>query len=268
MITVSTAEERRELGEFLRAHRERLAPAAIGLPAGTRRRTPGLRREEVAQLCGLSATWYTWIEQGRDVSVSPVALARLARALRLSRAERAYLFALAGKRDPDHGESEADQLPAAAAACVASIGCPAYILDRGWNARCWNAEAERLFVGWLDQPGTSNLLRFIFTAPAARALICDWDMRARRVVAEFRATYSAHLSDPALRVLIEELRQKSRDFTRLWEAHDVLGREGGERTFNHPTEGFLRYEQVTFDLAGSPDFKLTMLVRRASAEVL
>jgi transcriptional regulator with XRE-family HTH domain len=255
------AEQRRELGEFLRAHRERLSPAAIGLPAGARRRTPGLRREEVAQLCGLSATWYTWIEQGRDVSVSPAALVRLARALRLSRAERAYLFALAGKRDPEHGEDEADELPPVAAAAVPAIGCPAYILDRGWNARCWNPPAARLFAGWLDQPGPSNLLRFIFTAPAARALICDWEMRARRVVAEFRATYSAHLNDRALRLLIEELRRDSRDFARLWDAHDVLGREGGERTFNHPTDGFLRYEQVTFDLAGAPDFRLTMLVR-------
>src|SRR5262247_3368565 len=99
MVTGSS-EQPRELGEFVRAHRERLTPAAIGLPAGSRRRTPGLRREEVAQLCGLSATWYSWIEQGRDVSVSPTALARLAAALRLGRAERAYLFELAGKRDP------------------------------------------------------------------------------------------------------------------------------------------------------------------------
>src|SRR5262252_4059594 len=102
MIAPRSLEQRRELGQFIRAQRERLSPAGIGLAAGTRRRTPGLRREEVAQLCGLSATWYAWIEQGRDVSVSPTALARLATALRLGRAERAYLFELAGKRDPDH----------------------------------------------------------------------------------------------------------------------------------------------------------------------
>src|SRR5215813_11887110 len=91
----------RELGDFVRAQRERLKPGDVGLPAGARRRTSGLRREEVAQLCGLSVTWYTWLEQGRDVSVSPSALARLARGLRLSRAERSYMFELAGKRDPD-----------------------------------------------------------------------------------------------------------------------------------------------------------------------
>src|SRR6516162_7648721 len=99
------------LSAFLRALRERQSPADFGLAAGPRRRTPGLRREEVAQLCGLSATWYTWIEQGRDVSVSPSALARLARGLHLSRAERDYLFALAGKRDPDQSRGDTAQLP-------------------------------------------------------------------------------------------------------------------------------------------------------------
>src|SRR5487761_796992 len=101
MVNAPSLEQRRELGEFIRARREKLVPSAVGLAVGGRRRTPGLRREEVAQLCGLSTTWYTWIEQARDVSVSPPALARLANALRLSRAERAYLFELARKRDPD-----------------------------------------------------------------------------------------------------------------------------------------------------------------------
>jgi transcriptional regulator with XRE-family HTH domain len=259
-IMVRSLEQRRELGDFIRAHRERLTPAMLGLPAGTRRRTPGLRREEVAQLCGLSATWFTWIEQGRDVSVSPMALARLSGALQLGRAERAYLFALAGKRDPDEGTSETDALPAAALDCVAAITCPAYILDRHWTARRWNAPAERLFTGWLDQPGERNLLRFIFLTPAAHALICGWDERARRVAAEFRAAYSAHRHDPALRALIAELHRDSADFASFWDAHGVLEREGGERTFNHPTEGFRRYEQVSFNLAGSLDLKLTMLV--------
>jgi len=259
-MTTRRFERRRELGEFIRAHRERLAPAVIGLAAGRRRRTPGLRREEVAQLCGLSATWYTWIEQGRDVSVSPTALARLAAALRLGRAERAYLFELAGKRDPDRGGSDGDDLPRAALGCVETIGSPAYILDRSWNARSWNAQAERLFVGWLDQPGERNLLRFIFLQPSARSFICGWEQRARRVAAEFRADCSAHLHDPSLGLIIEELHRESPEFARLWDEHGVLGREGGERTFNHPTDGFLRYEQVTFNLTSRPDLKLTMLV--------
>ena len=257
-------EPRRELGDFVRAQREKLSPAAIGLSAGARRRTPGLRREEVAQLCGVSATWYTWLEQGRDVSMSPTALARLARALRLGRAERTYLFELAGKRDPDQSAGEIDPLPAAAERCLAAIACPAYILDVVWNAHAWNAPAERLFTGWLDRPDERNLLRFVFLAPAARALIADWEPRARRVAAEFRAACSAHLHDPALRQLIDGLHRDSADFARFWDEHGVLAREGGERTFHHPRDGFLRYEQVTFALADRGDYRLTLLVPRES----
>src|SRR5215831_7226224 len=122
------------LSTFLRALRERQSPVEFGLAAGSRRRTPGLRREEVAQLCGLSVTWYTWIEQGRDVSVSASALARLARGLRLSRAERGYLFEVAGKRDPERSGA-GDDPPDAVLACVDAINGPAYILDRTWSAR-------------------------------------------------------------------------------------------------------------------------------------
>ena len=218
----------------------------------------------MAQRCGLSATWYTWIEQGRDVSASPTALARLADALQLDRAERAYLFELAAKRDPDDQPHAIPSLAAAVLDCVETIASPAYILDRHWNAAGWNTQAEHLFVGWLDQPGTPNLLRFIFLEAASRALICAWEERARRVAAEFRAACSLHLHEPALRRLIEELRCGSPHFARFWDEQEVLGREGGERTFKHPTDGLLAYQQVTFNLANHPDFKLTILVEGPS----
>lgn len=260
MIGTRHTERQRELGDFVRALREKLKPGDVGLPAGPRRRTPGLRREEVAQLSGLSVTWYTWLEQGRDMTLSDAALMRLSRALRLGRAERTYLFELAGKRDPAQGEGEPHAVPAATLASVELIAAPAYILDRSWTALSWNKPAERLFTGWLDTPDQHNLLRFIFTEPAARALIDDYDNRARRVVAEFRADVSAHLDDLAVRALIADLRRQSRDFERLWHEHGVLGREGGERSFNHPVEGRLRYLQVTFTLSGHPGCKLTMLM--------
>jgi transcriptional regulator with XRE-family HTH domain len=261
MIAPIPDERRRELGGFIRAQRERLRPEALGLPAAGRRRTPGLRREEAAQLCGLSVTWYTWLEQGRDVSVSPPALARLAAALRLGPAERAYLFELAGRRDPDGGAGEGDAVPPAALACLATIGSPAYLLDRAWNALGWNPPAERLFAGWLDRPGARNLLRFIFLEPAARSLIHDYEERARRVVAEFRANVGTHIEDVPVRALTAELRAGSPLFARLWDGHGVLTREGGTRTFEHPRDGFLRYEQVTFTLANRPDLKLTILLK-------
>jgi transcriptional regulator with XRE-family HTH domain len=253
-------DQRRELAEFVRAQRERLKPAALGLAAPARRRTPGLRREEVAQLAGVGTTWYTWLEQGRDVRASLDVLEAIARALRLTQAERTYLFALAGKRDPDADQAESEVVPSALLGCVETIGAPAYILDRGWTARAWNRKAAQLFAGWLDGAHGRNLLRYIFLNPAARPLIRDYEARARRVVAEFRADVSTHLGEPAIRTLVDDLRRQSRDFARFWEEHGVLGREGGERTFNHPRDGLLRFEQVTFNLASQPDLKLTILV--------
>ena len=250
------------LSAFLRALRERQSAAEFGLAAGLRRRTPGLRREEVAQLCGLSVTWYTWIEQGRDVSVSASALARLARGLRLSRAERSYLFEVAGKRDPERPDNR-DEPPEGVLACVDAIDGPAYILDRTWGARRWNAKASRLFAGWLDPDGEKNLLRYIFLRPEARTLILDWASRAQRVVAEFRAAATGYSDDPDIRRLVDELRIASPDFARCWQTQGVLAREGGERAFDHPAMGRLHYQQVSLSLAGWPDYRLTMLLSAA-----
>ena len=248
------------LGSFLRSLRERQMPSAYGLAPGSRRRTPGLRREEVAQICGVSATWCTWIEQGRDISVSSGTLARLALGLRLSRAERTYLFELAGKHDPDKGCDGGEDIPPAVLASVDAIAGPAYILDRTWTARRWNAEAAHLFGGWLSPGADHNLLRYIFLHPEARRLICNWEERAHRVTAEFRAAMTSRMDDSELRSLISDLGRQSADFARCWEMHGVLAREGGERTFNHPGDGFVRYQQVSLTIAGWPDFRLTMLL--------
>ena len=269
MVSLPAIDRRRALADFLQAHRARLNPAALGFAGGTRRRTPGLRREEIAQLAGLSVTWYTWIEQGREVSVSPAALARLAKTLQLSPAERIYLFDLAGKRDPAARAAETpSEAPATLAAAVRSIAVPAYVLDRHWNALAWNAPASRLFIGWLDRPKEKardrNLLRFIFLEPAARRLIRGFEERARRVLAEFRAECGAFPEDPGMPALAETLRDKSSLFARFWEEHAVLGREGGLRHFNHPRDGLLAYEQIAFALAGWPDFKLVILLPAAS----
>lgn len=254
----------RSLGEFIRAHRERLTPLAVGLPPGARRRTPGLRREEVAQLCGVSPTWYTWIEQGRPVSASADALARIAVALQLSRAERAYLFELAGERDPAEPPPTAADAPAALLATVGLIDAPAYVLDRQWNALAWNVQAAELFVGWLDgtpQDGRErNLLRFTFTEPAARTLIVDWETRAQRLVAEFRADSIRHLSDAPTRALIDALTAESKAFARFWASQDVGEREGGVRAFDHPRDGRRVYDQITFKPAHREDLKLVVLV--------
>lgn len=258
-MTPGSLKQRRLLGAFLRAQREGLSPAAAGLPAGPRRRTPGLRREEAAQLAGVSATWYTWLEQGREVSASAEALSRLSRALHLLPAERAYLFELAGRRDPA-APPAALEAPASLAEAVAGFDGPAYGLDRYWTAVCWNAAARRLLSGWLGGP-EPNLLRYLFGDPAARRFVVDWPDRAQRVVAEFRADFSRNLNDMAMQRLVEDLRSEP-TFALMWEEQTVLAREGGLRRFDHPQEGALAFEQFTFHPAERPDCKLVLLAPR------
>ena len=254
---MTTPEQRRLLGEFVRAHRERMRPEA---PAG-RRRTPGLRREELAARAGIGATWQAWIEQGREVNASPAALARLAAALELTQAERAYLFELAGRRDPETPEPElAADAPASMRAMVDALPYPAYGLDRLWNACCWNPPAARLFDGWLGKGRQRNLLRYVFDDPSARELIPDWEHRARRILAEFRADFGRALGDPRTRALVAQLRRESALFARAWGGQSVAGREGGLRAFDHPQDGPIAYEQYTFNPADRPDYKLVVLM--------
>lgn len=252
-----------KLGEFIRAHRERTTPASLGLPAAGRRRTPGLRREELAQLCDVSPTWLTWLEQGRDVSASGKLLARMAEVLHLTAAERAYLFSLAERLDPQHGEEEEGGAEALQA-MVDAINAPAYMLDRQWDAVAWNDHALALFGGWLDveesAPARPNLLRFMFRSAAARGLIVDWDNRARRLVAEFRADVGKHAAQQPLAGLIDELSRSSAEFRALWTLQDVVSREGGLRLFQHPSMGELGFNQVTLHLAQRHDLKLVMLL--------
>ena len=227
---------------------------AAALPACAARRWRSSR--------GLSATWYTWLEQGRDISVSASALARLAGALRLTRAERTYLFELAARRDPGRETPEPPALPAMLDACVGVIGAPAYVLDRAWNARAWNRHAERLFTGWLDQGARPNLLRYIFLSDDARRLIRDYDTRARRVVSEFRADVSAKLDDATVRALVDGLRARARSSRACGRSTPSSGAKAAGAAFDHPEDGLLVFEQVTFDVTAQKGLKLTVLLPR------
>ena len=250
-----TSDQRRLLGEFVRAHREQ---ARFPAPAG-RRRTPGLRREELAAEAGISTTWCAWIEQGRPVQASPEVLARLARALSLTRAERGYLFELAGRLDPDAPAALESEAPASLAAAVSAITHPAYGLDRLWNACAWNIAAARLFVGWLDGDHQRNLLRFVFLESSARVLIPDWRERALRLLAEFRADFGHTFRDAEVKTFLSSLKSESPLFARGWDDQDVRERSGGLRLFDHPRDGRLAFEQHSFSLSERPDYKLIML---------
>jgi transcriptional regulator with XRE-family HTH domain len=250
------------LGSFIRTRRERLSPEQVGLPAGLRRRAKGLRREELAALCGISPTWLTWIEQGRTDSVSAGAISRIAGALLLSRAERDYLFELARVHDPEKVALVSELNPGETLAeAVVKIQTPAYVLDRAWNAIAWNRHAARLFVGWLETESTEpNLLSYMFLNPQAREFIAEWPLRAQRLVAEFRGDCKAILDAPEISAQIEQLRRQSPEFDSFWIAHNVREREGGERTFLHPVLGKISLRQLTLRLAHSPNLKLVILL--------
>ncbi len=252
---------RKELGEFLQAIRKRGTPEAFGFPAGPRRRIKGLRREEVSQLAGISTTWYTWIEQGRDVSMSTDVVLKLAQALKLTKTERAYLFDLAGRRDPQGHIQEEDLASATLTELLSNIQIPAYILGSTWNVLAWNYEAETLFLDWFthDSAVAPNLLRLVFTHENAKEFIVDWEARSRRLVAEFRADCRSRLEEPELQSLVNELSLSSSAFEQFWKQHDVLQRQGGLREFHHPTRGLLRYQQVTLRPVDQEQLKLVML---------
>ena len=260
-MTEGTEPNRHALGEFLKARRARLSPSACGFPVGARRRTAGLRREELAQLCEISATWYTWIEQGRDVAVSGPALARIARVLQLSSAERKYLFDLAGKRDPSVRSSPVAELPPSLRAALCAVKAPAYALGRRYEPVAWNRPAAELFTGWLGKRGApQTLLEYVFLEPSARRFVADWPLRAKRLVAEFRADASGFLQEPEIRETVSHLAESSEDFRRYWTLHDVVEREGGLREFSHPIKGKLRFEQVNLRLAHRPELKIVVLL--------
>lgn len=257
----NTDPRQHELAEFLKSVRERCKPSAFGFPEGQRRRTAGLRREEVAQLAGISPTWYTWIEQGRKVQMSIDVLDRLSIALRMERSQRVYLFELAGKRDPYITSTEHDVAPGVLEKVVNEIKGPAYILGRYWDVLAWNSAAAHLFYDWLGAEEHPNLLRYVFLNPKARQIVCDWDARAGRLVAEFRADSSAHLDDLELGRLINELSLNSADFARYWKQHDVLERQGGSREFEHPEDGRLTFQQMTLKLVDQEHLKVVLLIK-------
>ncbi len=256
---MSTTDQRKMLGAFIRFHRERLSPPV----SGGRRRTPGLRREELADAAGLGLTWITWLEQGREVTASVTALCRLADALHLSAPERASLFDLAGKMDPKSRPEPGNALAADLLELPALMLVPAYLLDHCWNAKAWNQAAARLFVGWLDGAADDrNLLRYVFLSPQAHLLIDEWETRAERLVAEFRADFNRRPGDAERIAIVQQLNSESALFARLWRKHDVLHREGGERLFHHPQMGPLQFSQTTLQLALQPEIKLVCLSPR------
>jgi len=248
-----------ELGRFLRERRERLDALALGCAVG-RRRTTGLRREEVAQRANISTTWYAWLEQGRGGKPSGDILDRLARALMLTDSEREHLFLLGLGRLPDTRYRPSDGVTARLQRVLdALVSSPALIVSPLWDVVAWNAAAAAVLTNYAELPTAErNVLRLVFLDPRSRARNVDWEDVAEFVVAVFRSSIARAGASAIVKPLVDDLRRLSPDFTRLWEHGDVHGPGEGTKHLRHPVLGDIALEFSAFAVDGRPD--LTMLV--------
>ncbi|MEU2678115.1 helix-turn-helix transcriptional regulator [Streptomyces sp. NPDC007107] len=252
---------RAELSEFLRTRRARLKPADVGLSDHSRRRrVPGLRREELAQVAGVSAAYYTRFEQGNARNVSPEVLDAISRTLKLSDAEHAHLLRLAqpGRRRSRPTPPRQHVRPAVQELLTAMEGVPAYVWGRRTDVLAWNQTASALFGDWAARaPQDRNWARITFLDPASRTLFADWESKAYDVVGQLRLGAGLHADDALLASLIGELSMKSEDFRRLWAAHDVKKKTHGTMRLSPPLVGELTLRYETLALPGDQEQSLT-----------
>jgi transcriptional regulator with XRE-family HTH domain len=256
----SGALRRDELADFLRKRRAGLRPEDVGLPGGGRRRTPGLRREEVAQLAGVGTTWYTWLEQGRDVRASLDVLEALARALRLSQAERTHLVLLGRGEEPPPCKSPAERVSPTLRRLIANLGAnPAFILGRSWDYLAWNDAAVALFGDLGEVPRAArNHAWLTFTDPARREMFTDWERSSRLMVAKFRADSARNLGDPRFAELVQALLSTSPEFCRAWKRHEVARGGEGRRELRHPVVGMLVFSHAVFHPAEAAEQRMIL----------
>jgi transcriptional regulator with XRE-family HTH domain len=251
---------RAELADFLRRRRESIGPEQVGLPNGGRRRTPGLRREEVAQLSGVGTTWYTWLEQGRDVRASLDVLDAISRALKLTAAERTHLVLLGRGEDPPPCKSQRERVAPSLRRVIENLGPnPAYVLGRRWDYLSWNRAACALLGDLESLPrGRRNHVWLHFMDPRRRELFVDWERSSRLLVAKFRADSAHHLGDPEFEQLIHSLRQSSREFCTEWKRHEVARASTGRKDILHPDVGEMAFEHAILHPGEVPDQRLVL----------
>jgi transcriptional regulator with XRE-family HTH domain len=259
---IARTDERRreELADFLRQRREALKPEDVGLPNGGRRRTPGLRREEVAQLAGVGATWYTWLEQRRDVRASLDVLEALARALRLNQAERSHLIMLGRGEEAAPCKSPVERASPTLRRLIENLGPnPAFLIGRRWDYLAWNDAAVAVLgdLGAIPR-GARNHAWLTFTDPARREMFTDWERSSRMLVAKFRADSARHLGDPAFESLIAALRRSSPEFARAWARHEVSRSGEARKDLRHPLVGLMSFSHAVFHPAEKLDQRLVL----------
>ena len=255
-----------QVASLLRSRRERLQPGDVGLPAGVRRRTRGLRREEVAQLASVSPTYYTFLEQGRDIRPSRQILDALADALRMSAAERGLLHQLV------HGTPQAacgpERLPAGLAALVDRLDpLPAYVKGRRWDILAANRAARELWTDWPARPvAERNIVWWTFLDPAARSVLADWATEAPELLARYRGAAARYAGDPAFESLTGELLAASPEARAWWPRFDVAPIGSGTKRIRHAELGDLTFRHVVLQLADDPELKLVSYSASAADE--
>ncbi|MDR6879772.1 helix-turn-helix transcriptional regulator [Bacillus sp. 3255] len=258
---MNTKERLQELSEFLTAHRARLKPGDAGLLGGSRRRTPGLRREEVAAIAGVSTTWYTWLEQGREIKMSVQVLDRIALALQLNEDERQYLFMLALEQPAP--TAIVDETPTVTPALRRIVDelrdCPAIISDRRCNIVGWNSAAAAMFLDFAGVPlEERNLIWLLFTRKELKALAVNWRDFARGFLAMFRSYYGQYVGDNWYSEFIERISERNPEFRAFWNQSDVSRAPEVLIEFRHAKVGKLLFDLTTLQIQGQTDLRCSV----------
>lgn len=248
---------RRELAAFLRSRRERLTPAEVGLPPGRRRRTPGLRREEIASLAGVGMTWYTWLEQGREINASDQVLEAIARTLMLDPHERTHLFTLAGATPPGTVQDEYVVTPEVRTVLDKLHPFPAFVSNARFDLLAYNRGYQAV-IGDLDSLPFEerNTLWLIFTKKMTSKCFVDRDEAKPRLVAQLRSAMAEHVADPAWKCLVRRLREASPEFSEIWDRHEVAEPENARKRLLHRDFGLLQFNYVNTWLAPRAGLRL------------
>lgn len=251
----------KELGDFLRTRRAKILPSQVGLPEGTRRRTIGLRREEVSFLSGVGLTWYTWLEQGRPITISSQVIESLARTLMLDKKETMHLYNLARLTPPTEIATYDNTVNPMLKHVLDNVEfSPATILDQRYNIIAWNRASEKLLYDYskLDT-SKRNILRIMFTNEEYKKTIIDWESTAQSMLARFRIAYGKLVEDPYIKELVEELKSESKEFNSWWTMHNVEMEEEITKSITHPILGELNFEYTSYMVLSDRNLKLTIL---------
>ena len=241
----------KELADFLKTRRKNISPSQLGLPEGTRRRTPGLRREEVAQLAGIGLTWYTWLEQGRPIHVSVQVLESLSKILLLDKQERIHLYLLANQPLPADIPAPQEAIsPVLQQVLDRLVLCPSLIMDQRWNVIAWNKEAS-LLLGDFNQMNAKerNIVWAMFINKKYKQLFVDWELHAKDLLGRFRSTCGQYIEDTWITQSIDELKMQSTEFNLWWTLHEVQSNSEIHKQLNHPTVGILDFGVSKFDVS-------------------